>query len=1408
MFKKILLSLLSMVAFSAHAIPLYSLTPQTSTTLDLPLNSTAQVKYLLTNNTNRPQTIVMEVIQGVTQDVTVQNACANPISVAAKGTCVLALNLSGANVPVSGIKSGPRVCKTVSGSSQPDPFACAQPSVQSQLNVNRVAGAAPTITSITPNYGSTTNTANVTISGTLLADTSSVKFGGVSGTIQSKTDTSVVVTYPNYSSEGQVNVTLTSPYGTAISANGFTYYDSQFIGTVVPNAGSTSGGTSVTLTGTNLSEVNSVSFGGSVANIVSKTDTQLVVTTTGHATGLVDLVLTSNPPFNVYTKPNAFTYGPNPTITSISPNTGSVDGGQTITITGTNLTGTSSVTFGGTAATSVTVVNSTTVTAVTPVKPAGSVNVVLTTPYNSVTSNNGFTYGANPTITTISPNTGSVNGNQTITITGTNLTGTSSVTFGGTAATSVTVSNSTTVTAVTPAKAAGAVDVVLTTPYNTVTSNNGFTYVNNTTLSTSISQLALSVTGLTEYGVTPTTSGVARQITITNTGGTSATNLSITYPTWPTGTTASSTCGASLAAGASCTITVTPGANATSNCNTSHTAPTPGVVAVSSTNVVTSVTTNVVVLGYSCQYQGGYVYAFDDTTTNTGSVGGKVATTFDQADPYPNGVIWSSNGAGRATVNVSYDIIPLISEISSTPTYANAQSTFNSTYANVATFPFPDSSAFSSCSGANDGQCNSNNILALYDTYQTGYGVGISPYTLALGRTNRTYYAAGLCKQTISGYSDWYLPAICEMGYDANIEGSGCGSSNTPTLQNMQKSLIDISGLSVPAGSYWSSTDGSNYQQQSAWNEYFLSGGSYQTYSLKNSQAGVRCSRALTPNPVAPSNVFSSEANPTITSISPNSGGSGALITITGTGFTAGTTVDFVQTSGPTIRAGTSVNVSSPTSLTVTTPSLGSVIGPVDVRVTTPKGNVTLANGYNYTSAESNESQLPRIQSLSPEGGMTKGGNEVLLRGYLLNDVKEVRFGDALAKIVKHDDFSMTVVAPAHVEGKVDVVLHTDAESIVSKNMYHYTNLPVITSIQPNSGSINGHYLTSIKGYNLSLAESVSFDGTKSTVIPTSNPYIINVNVPVGGSVGKVDVGIMDKNSLGTVMNAAFEYLDNSLELSQNHLELSVNHPQLNEALTGQARKIIVKNNGTAPITQVHYKVSPALPSGTTITPEECGDIDVDSYCELTVTPGLEASSKPLEEAMPSILTISGDGTKEVTAEIRVLSYGRIFNGGYIFAIDDSVSEGSVHGKVLALDDRTAQDSPMIWGEEALGHSEECIAHEDGYCNSNAFLELLSKDSANASSFAVGACKEMSGTATWFLPAICELAPLEGVCDIVQSVKTTLVDTGILTALDNNYWSSSVSEDKIWAHLFSAIEDKNSQVEPSAELHVRCASSF
>ena len=58
-----------------------------------------------------------------------------------------------------------------------------------------------------------------------------------------------------------------------------------------------------------------------------------------------------------------------PTVSSVSPNSGPTAGGTAVTITGTNFAAGATVTFGGTAATNVTVVNSTTITATT---PAGS----------------------------------------------------------------------------------------------------------------------------------------------------------------------------------------------------------------------------------------------------------------------------------------------------------------------------------------------------------------------------------------------------------------------------------------------------------------------------------------------------------------------------------------------------------------------------------------------------------------------------------------------------------------------------------------------------------------------------------------------------------------------------------------------------------------------------------------------------------------------------------------------------------------------------------------------------------------------------------------------------------------------------------------------------------------------------
>lgn len=154
-------------------------------------------------------------------------------------------------------------------------------------------------------------------------------------------------------------------------------------------------------------------------------------------------------------------------ISSFSPASGAK--GTSVTIKGSNFTGTTAVSFGGTAASSFTVNSATSITAVIGDGNTGA--IAIKTPKGNA-SINGFTYLPLPEVTAFTP--ASAKKGTTVAIKGKNFTGTTAVSFGNTPAASFKVLSATTISAVVGNGATGKISV--TTPYGS-DAIAGFNYI-------------------------------------------------------------------------------------------------------------------------------------------------------------------------------------------------------------------------------------------------------------------------------------------------------------------------------------------------------------------------------------------------------------------------------------------------------------------------------------------------------------------------------------------------------------------------------------------------------------------------------------------------------------------------------------------------------------------------------------------------------------------------------------------------------------------------------------------------------------------------------------------------------------------------------------------------------------------
>ncbi|HUF46274.1 MAG TPA: IPT/TIG domain-containing protein [Vicinamibacterales bacterium] len=389
-----------------------------------------------------------------------------------------------------------------------------------------------------------------------------VQYGTVSGSPSTTIDVGRVTSRPftglqpgvtyyfrvvAYNTAGQTSAPSTQA---SFTVPGTPATPSPTLTSVAPATGPTAGGTTITLTGTNFVSGAMVRVGGVAANGVTfASNTRITARTPAGTAGGRDVVVT-NPDGRAATRAGAFTYigtaSAPLTAAAVSPSSGPTAGGTSITVTGTGFVSGAAILIGGTPATAVSFVSSTSLTARTPAKPAGGYSVQVRNP-NGQTANTprGFLYSGTSTpppptgaltAAAVTPDTGPTSGGTAITVTGTGFVSGATVLIGGTPATSVSVASATRITARTPAKPAGGYSVQVRNPNGqTANAPRGFLYSGTSTPPPTGALTAAAVTPNTG----PTSGGTA--ITVTGTGfvsgatvligGTPATSVSVASAT-------------------------------------------------------------------------------------------------------------------------------------------------------------------------------------------------------------------------------------------------------------------------------------------------------------------------------------------------------------------------------------------------------------------------------------------------------------------------------------------------------------------------------------------------------------------------------------------------------------------------------------------------------------------------------------------------------------------------------------------------------------------------------------------------------------------------------------------------------------------------------------------------------------
>ncbi|WP_330228880.1 IPT/TIG domain-containing protein [Nocardia sp. NBC_00508] len=885
----------------------------------------------------------------------------------------------------------------------------------------------PTLISVSPNSGAAAGGNTVILTGTGFTGATAVNFGATAAlSFSIDSDTQITATVPG--GTGTADVTVTTIVGTSNPVS-YTYIPAPTLTSVVPSSGPSTGGNPVILTGADLTGTTTVLFGATPAvEFVVVSDTQISAVAPA-GTGVVDVTVATA---GGSSGPVTYTYVPAPTLASILPDSGPESGGNTVTLTGTNLTGTTAVYFNGTPAISFTVVSDTQITAVVAAGTAGAVVVTDTTAGGT---SNGvlYTYVAAPTLASVVPDSGPVTGGDTVVLRGTGFTGVTAVRFGATPATSFTVVSGTEISAIAPA-GTGTVNVAVTATGGT---SNPATY----------SYVSAPVLGSVVPASGPETGG--NTVILTGTNLTGATAVHFDANTAIAFTVVSGTqIAAEVPAGTGIVDVTVTTAGGVSNPVTYTHAPVPGLTSIvpdsgpeTGGNTVTVTGTNLAG-AIGVHFNGTPAISF--TAVSDTQITAVVPTGTGFVD-----VTVTTAGGTSNPVNYTYIPAPvLVSVVPGSGPEAGGNTVIltgaNLTGATSVHFDGTPATSFTVVSDAEIAAVvpAGSGTDAVTVTTPGGVGNGVAYVYVPVPALASVVPGSG----PETGGNTVILTGTNLAGATA-LEFAG-----TPAVSFVVVSDSQISAV-VPAG-----TGSANVTVTTA--------------------GGVS------------DGVYTYVPAPTLAAVVPDSGPEtgGNTVTLSGTGFTGATVVNFGLT--PAV----SFTVVSDTEISAVAPAR---TGTAAVTVTAVGGT---SNAVLYTLVPA-----PSLAALIPDSGPETGGNTVSLVGSNFTGTTAVDFdGTAAISFTVVSDAEITAVVPAGT-GMVAVTV-TTAGGAGNGVAYVYVPAPTLTTVVPDSGPETGGNTVTLSGTGFTGATAVDFGANTAVSFVVVSDSQISAVVPAGTGTANVTV--------------------------------------------------------------------------------------------------------------------------------------------------------------------------------------------------------------------------------------------------------------------------------------------------------------